>query len=125
MRDYKRRAPTARRSNQNKRSDPVSIVLSGDWQLQDRAWLSRTDLCHDSYFGQKQFVNYCVEHNLPLLALGDLTDSDRPGAYTVKALAERMRRREEVQQPTALAIAQCVTRRSLRLTGASTSRNRG
>jgi hypothetical protein len=73
----------------------------------------------------KQFVNYCVEHNLALLALGDLTDSARLDADTVKALAEQMRRREEVQQPTALAITQCVTRRTLCLTGASTSRNRG
>jgi hypothetical protein len=35
-------------------------------------------------------VSYCVNRALPLLCLGDLTDSDRPVACTVEVLASEM-----------------------------------
>ncbi len=61
------------------RKKPIAVVTS-DCHLQDRAWHSRTNLAGDAYCAFEYIVNYAIEHQLPIIAAGDLIDKEKNNA---------------------------------------------
>ena len=48
------------------------FVFSADWHLSFGTWAKHPTLVGDSYHSLRQIVDYCIEHDCPLIAGGDL-----------------------------------------------------
>src|SRR4051812_41387979 len=58
------------------------LALTADWHVSTGAWRSK-GVCGDSYHSLRQVVDYCLEHNIPLIGAGDLYDTDDPDPGSV------------------------------------------
>jgi hypothetical protein len=68
----------------------TDFVFSADWHLSRLTWRHRPTLINDSFFSFEQIVDYCVAHDLPLLAGGDLFDVERPDPTAVHFLCRQL-----------------------------------
>jgi hypothetical protein len=75
---------------------PVAVVTS-DCHLAERTWTGRRDLYGDAYYSFRQIVDYAVEHELPVLAAGDLIDKQKNVANVVGFLREQIDRLEQAE----------------------------
>jgi hypothetical protein len=61
-------------------------VIAADTHISDNTWTSRLNIRGDSFFGFKQLIDLCVQHECPLVLAGDcleLLRDGRPSANTV------------------------------------------
>jgi predicted phosphodiesterase len=62
-------------------SVPIAILTS-DWHIAEGAWKHR-DIKGDAYHSLEQIVFYATQHDLPILAAGDLYDTSDPDPGSV------------------------------------------
>jgi len=79
-------------------SKPI-FVVSADWHLERYAWAKYPDLAGDAYFGLEQLIQYCVEHELPLVAAGDLFEKNYPDSLSVNVAHRAMSLMESKSLP--------------------------
>ena len=53
----------------------------------------------DSYHSLAQIVDYCIEHNLPLIAGGDLFDKPDPDPVSVNVMCREMDKMRDANLP--------------------------
>lgn len=76
------------------------FAFTADWHLAPCAWKRNKLGVGDSYDALKFIVDYCVEHQLVLVAAGDLLDQTvQPDAKTVDVLCQNMSRMESAGLP--------------------------
>lgn len=75
---------------------PIAVVTS-DCHLADKTWTGRASLTGDAYFGFKQCVDYAIEHDVPLIAAGDLIDKPRNESPPLQVLSEQLARLREAE----------------------------
>lgn len=79
-------------------SQPL-FVFCADLHLADGAWTSRPAIYGDSYFSLRQIIDYCIEHNLPLVIGGDVLDVKRNSARPIQQLCQAMERMSAAKLP--------------------------
>ncbi len=67
------------------------FAFTADWHIARSAW-KNSGIDGDSYFGLAQVVDYCVAHELPLVAAGDLFDTTDPSPEDVAVVRARLDR---------------------------------
>lgn len=73
--------------------------ISADWHLERNAWAKHPTLAGDSYYGLQQLVDYCLNHDLPLIAAGDLFNEANPESKPVWVAAQQMTRMQQADLP--------------------------
>lgn len=72
------------------------FVFCADLHLEDGAWSSRPGIYGDAYYSFEQTVDYCIEHDLPLILGGDVlekkSNSSRPIAKLFEGLTRMQHR---------------------------------
>jgi DNA repair exonuclease SbcCD nuclease subunit len=68
------------------------FVFSADWHLSYGTWAKYPTLVGDSYYSLRQIVDYCIEHDCPLIAGGDLFDKPVPDPVSVSVMCREMDR---------------------------------
>jgi len=63
-------------------TEPIA-VFTADNHLRPTTWGECPELAGDAYYSLKQIVDYCREHALPLIQLGDLFDKAHPDSLSV------------------------------------------
>lgn len=77
-------------------SAPISFVAASDWHVAESAW-KRRGIDGDSYFSLRQIIDFCLQHEVPLVAAGDLLDTQDPSPRDIEFLHrsfDRMAARE-------------------------------
>lgn len=70
-------------------------VVTSDCHLQERAWHSRTNLSGDSLHAFEFICDYAIEHDLPILAAGDIIDKQKLGSDVpgfVRKMMDKLRK---------------------------------
>lgn len=75
------------------------FVFSADWHLSFGTWASHPALVGDSYNSLRQIVDYCIEHDCPLIAGGDLFDKPIPDPVSVSVMCREMDRMQDEGLP--------------------------
>ena len=68
------------------------FVFSADWHLSYGTWAGKPTLVGDSYYSLRQIIDYCIEHDCPLIAGGDLFDKPVPDPVSVSVMCREMDR---------------------------------
>lgn len=74
-------------------------VFTGDNHLRPTTWLKHPTLTDDAYVSWRQIVDFCLQHTLPLILLGDLFDSTRPDSHSVGIYLHGIYRLEQASLP--------------------------
>lgn len=64
------------------------FVFCADTHLVDGAWASRPAIYGDAYYSFSQIVDYCIEHDLPLVIGGDILEKKQNLARPIAKLCE-------------------------------------
>jgi hypothetical protein len=82
-------------TNEERKLTPL-FVFCADLHLEDGAWSSRPGIYGDAYYSFEQIVNYCIEHDLPVILGGDVlekkSNSSRPIAKLFDGLTRMQHR---------------------------------
>lgn len=70
----------------------MKFVHSSDWHLSTLTWKHRVTLTGDSLYSLSQLVDFCIANGCPLVAAGDLFDSESPDSGAVAAMCRQMDR---------------------------------
>jgi len=69
-----------------------AFVFCADTHLADGAWTTRPAIYGDSYYSFCQIVDYCIEHDLPLILGGDVLEKKSNAARPIAKLCECLSR---------------------------------
>ncbi len=72
-------------------------AFTGDNHLRPITWTKHPDLYGDAYAAFRQFFDYCLEHRLPAILLGDTFDKTRPDSMSVGTFLWNMWRMEQAR----------------------------
>ena len=75
------------------------FVFCADTHLVDGAWASRPAIYGDSYYSFEQIVDYCIEHDLPLVIGGDILEKKQNLARPIAKLCENLTRMQLAKVP--------------------------
>ena len=76
-----------------------AFVFSADWHLCRSAWKSPRGITGDADFALAQVVDLCLDLGVPLLAGGDLFDSQEPDSEDVRVCHAQMARMRQAGLP--------------------------
>jgi len=68
------------------------FVFAADLHLEDGAWSTRPGIYGDSYYSFEQIVDYCIEHDLPMIMGGDVLEKKSNSARPIAKLCEGLSR---------------------------------
>jgi hypothetical protein len=68
------------------------FVFAADTHLEDGAWSTRPGIYGDAYYSFEQTVDYCIEHDLPLILGGDVLEKKSNSARPIAKLFEGLTR---------------------------------
>lgn len=71
------------------------FVFCADTHLVDGAWASRPAIYGDAYYSFFQIVDYCIEHDLPLVIGGDILEKKQNLARPVAKLCEGLTKMQD------------------------------
>jgi len=77
----------------------MTFVHSSDWHLSTLTWKHRVTLTGDSLFSLQQLVDFCIDNGCPLIAAGDLFDSESPDSGAVAGMCRQMDRMQAAGLP--------------------------
>jgi hypothetical protein len=75
------------------------FVFCADLHLVDGAWSSRPAIYGDSYYSFEQIVDYCIEHNLPMIMGGDILEKKQNLARPIAKLCAGLSRMQVAKVP--------------------------
>lgn len=70
------------------------FVFTADLHLEDGAWSTRPGIYGDAYCSFEQIIDYCIEHNLPLILGGDVLEKKSNLARPIAKLCAGLSRME-------------------------------
>ena len=68
------------------------FVFCADLHLEDGAWTTRPAIYGDAYYSFEQIIDYCIEHDLPLILGGDVLEKKSNSARPIAKLFEGLTR---------------------------------
>jgi len=74
-------------------------VFTADNHFRPMTWAKHPSLQGDSYHGWREVIRYCLDHQLPLIQLGDLFDKRRPDPTSVYEFIRSMDLMQEAALP--------------------------
>lgn len=68
------------------------FVFCADLHLEDGAWSTRPGIYGDAYYSFQQIIDYCIEHDMPLVMGGDILEKKQNLARPIAKLCEGLTR---------------------------------
>jgi hypothetical protein len=75
------------------------FVFCADTHLADGAWTTRPAIYGDAYYSFSQIVDYCLEHELPLILGGDVLEKKNNAARPIAMLCKELSRMQKRDIP--------------------------